>query len=82
MHKAGKTLKNWEYDETCGECGESFRIDVDYSCPHLEAVCPGCGGKLMLCGICKMLDGGSCDWHDGGCSMDRYHRVLNGQLYW
>ena len=65
--------KEYDFEEYCPFCDEMIPAIVDVNENHLEAVCPMCGNRLMLCTMCnKRIQCG-----DGDCIMTAKNKGWN-----
>jgi len=68
---------NFDYAETCPECGKEVYIHRDPKDKSFSVVCPYCGKKLMLCSLC--IDTfGECSRKNGKCICEQ---VMTFSLY-
>lgn len=57
--------------ELCPHCDRENTIEWDVDKEGLQAFCPGCGKRLMLCSMCEDLGNcASCSWNEKTQSCD------------
>lgn len=74
-----------EVTEVCPHCSAENTFVWDVESDGYTTFCPHCGGKMMLCDMCRHSDDntiGKCDWCESlGCWRERYeggyHKIEN-----
>lgn len=72
-----RTLSDMLVVEECPDCGNEAWLIWDVSWDGYLAHCPYCGYRMMLCNMCDVRDGGTCDWDEktGECK----HNTIWGE---
>lgn len=70
LYRMGDEPKDYDFAEYCPHCESFTAVVIDQEDKeHYEFKCPHCGERLMLCTLCQLDHGNTCDWcHAKGCS--------------